>query len=90
MLQALLQTIANLGLDSETVNQTFNNILSTIRSGDTSSVDGVMGVFRGLLSVVTGVDATDVSMIVASVVTSMLQVLSNAGASNVLSTITGA
>ncbi len=90
MLQALLQTIANLGLDSQTVNNTFNNILNTIRGGDTSSVDGVMGIFRGLITAMTGVDATDASNIVASVVTGMLQVLSNAGASNVLSTITGA
>ena len=90
MLQALLQTIANLGFDAETVNSAFNNILTTIRSGDTSSLSGVMGIFRGLVSVLTGADAADVSLIANSLVTGVMEVLSSASATTVFSTITGA
>ena len=90
MLQALLQTIANLGFDSEAVNDSFNNILNTIKSGDTSSIDGLMGIFRGVISAVTGVPTADVSMVATALVTSVLEVLSNAGTSSVLTTITGA
>ncbi len=90
MLQALIQTIANLGFDSEAVNDSFNKIINTIKSGDTSSVDGIMGIFRDVISVVTGTSAADVSMIAGALATSVLEVLSNAGTSGVLSTITGA
>ena len=37
MLQALLQTLANLGFDSQAINESFNNIMTTIRSGDPGS-----------------------------------------------------
>ncbi|MBQ7638190.1 MAG: hypothetical protein IJS90_04740 [Clostridia bacterium] len=90
MLQALLQTLANLGFDSQAVNNTFNEVLGTIRGGDTSSLDGLFGVFKGVISVVTGVDSADVSMIIASLLTSVIEVFSKVGDSGVLSTINGA
>jgi len=90
MLQALLQTLANLGFDSQAVNNSFNEVINTIRNGDTGSLDGVFGIFKGVLSVVTGVDAADVGMIITSLITSVIEVLSNVGGSGVLSTITGA
>ena len=90
MLQALLQTLANLGFDSQAINESFNNIMTTIRSGDPGSLDGIAGMFRGLLSAFTGVDQAQLSLIANSVLTSVLELLSNAGTSGVLSTITGA
>lgn len=90
MLQALLQTIANLGFDAQAVNNSFNNVMSTIRTGDTGSLGGLMGIFQGVISAVTGVNANDVSLIASSVITSVMEMLSNAGTSGVLSTITGA
>ena len=90
MLQALLQTLANLGFDSQAINDSFNNIMTAIRSGDTGSVDGVLGMFKGLLSAFTGVDQAQLSLIANSVLTSVLELLSNTGTSSVLSTITGA
>ena len=90
MLQALLQTIANLGFDAQAVNTSFNNILETIRNGNTGSLDGIIGIFKGVLSVVTGMDAAELSLIASSLATSVLGMLSDAGASSVLTTITGA
>lgn len=90
MLQALLQTLSNLGFDSGSVNNSFNEVLNTIRSGDMSSLDGIFGVFNGVISAVTGLDAADVSMIIASLITGIVEVLSNVGGSGLLSTITGA
>ncbi|MCH5197643.1 MAG: hypothetical protein J1E34_01945 [Oscillospiraceae bacterium] len=90
MLQALLQTLANLGFDAQSVNNSFNEVLNTIRGGDTSSLEGIFGVFNNVISVVTGVDSADVSMIIASLVTSIIEVFSNVGGSGILSTITGA
>ncbi len=90
MLQALLQTIANLGFDAQAVNNSFNNVMNAINTGDTSSLGGIMGIFQGMISAVTGVNANDVSLIAASVLNSVMEMLSNAGNSGVLSTITGA
>ncbi|MBQ9507522.1 MAG: hypothetical protein IJR51_10235 [Clostridia bacterium] len=90
MLQALLQTIANLGFDAQAVNTSFNSILDTIKTGDTGSLDGIIGIFKGVLSVVTGMDAAELSLIASSLATSVLGMLSDAGASSVLTTITGA
>ena len=90
MLQALLQTIANLGFGAQAVNTTFNNILDSIQGGDTSSVSGIMGIFKGVVSAFTGVNSADLSLIASSLVTSVLEVLTNSGTTNMLSTITGA
>lgn len=90
MLQALLQSLANLGFDAQSINDSFNEVLSTIRAGDTSSLDGFFGMFKGIISVVTGVDVADVSMIVASLISSVIELLSKADSSGILSTIIGA
>ena len=90
MIQALLQTIANLGIDAEAINKAFNSIINTIKTGDLSSIEGLMGVFRGVISAITGTSATDISMVSTALVTSVLEVLSSAGTSGVLSNITGA
>ena len=87
MLQALLQTIANLGFSSESVNETFNAMMTAIRGGDTSTIGGIL---KGLVSAVTGVDSNDVSLIASSVLMSVMEMLSSAGTSGVLTTITGA
>ena len=90
MLQALLQTLANLGFDSQAINDSFNSIMTSIQSGDTGSLDGVVAMFKGLLSAFTGMDSAELSLIANSVLTSVLELLSNTGTSSVLSTITGA
>ena len=90
MLQALIQTLANLGFDSEAINNAFNAVIATVRSGDTKSLEGLGNIATGILSIFTGVSATDISSVIASLVTGVLDVLSSSGTSTVLSTITGA
>lgn len=90
MLQALLQTVANLGFDAQAVNTTFNNIMEAIKGGDTSSINGIMGIFKGVVAAFTGMDAADLSLIASSLITSVLEVLTNSGTASMLSTITGA
>ncbi len=90
MLQALLQTIANLGFDSEAINNSFNGIMSAVNGGDTGSLGGLINIFKGIVSAVTGADTGEVSLIASSIITSVLDMLSNAGTSGVLTTITGA
>ena len=65
MLDALLQTIANLGFDAS-------------------------GFFRGFFSRFGGADGQSVSLIIVSLVNSIAEVLANANASSVFSTIIGA
>ncbi len=48
MLQALLQTLANLGFDAQAVSQAFNNVMSSIKSGNATSVNGLLGMFKGV------------------------------------------
>ncbi len=90
MLQALLQTLANLGFDAQAVSQAFNNVMSSVKSGDATSVNGLLGMFKGVLSAFTGMDASEVNVITNTLAASVMEMLSNAGASTVLSTITGA
>lgn len=90
MLSALLQTIANLGFDASAVSNAFNAIIATVQNGDVSSLEGLSGIFTGILSVITGLSAADISTVISSLVSSVIEVLSNDAASSVLSTITGA
>lgn len=90
MLAALLQTIANLGFDAQAVNNAFNAVMETIQTGDTGSLEGLVGIFKGILSIITGADIADISLILSSLITSVIEMLSSSGASTVLSTITGA
>ena len=85
MLQALIQTLANLGFDSDAINNSFNAAIATVRAGDTKSLEGLGNIATGILSVFT-----DISSVIASLVTGVIDVLSSSGASTVLSTITGA
>lgn len=90
MLSALLQTIANLGFDASAISNAFNAIIATVQTGDASSLEGLTGIFTGILSVITGLSAADISTVITSLVSSVIEVLSNDAASSVLSTITGA
>ncbi|MBQ6419458.1 MAG: hypothetical protein IJK02_00130 [Clostridia bacterium] len=90
MLDALLQTIANLGFDAQSINQAFNGILAALRSGDLNILDGLSGFFRGFFSMFGGADGQSVSLIIVSLVNSIAEVLANANASSVFSTIIGA
>lgn len=89
MLSALLQTIANLGMDITKVNETFNAILATIAAGDTSSLNGLGDIMTGIISVFTGVTTTDISSILQSLIQSVAEVLSNDTTSTLLSTLSG-
>ena len=90
MLQTLIQTIANLGFDAHAVEATFNEIIATIQTGDMSSLEGIGNVLSGILSIFTGINATDISVVISSLVSSVVELLSNEATSSVLSTITGA
>ena len=90
MLSALLQTIANLGFDASAISNAFNAIISTVQSGDMSSLNGIAGVFTGILSVVTGLSSAHITTVITSLVSSVIEMLSNDSAASVLSTITGA
>lgn len=90
MLQTLIQTIANLGFDAQAVEATFNEIIATIQTGDMTSFEGIGNVLSGILSIFTGINAGDISVVVSSLVSSVVELLSNDATSSVLSTITGA
>lgn len=90
MLSALLQTIANLGIDVTKINETFNGIVNTIAGGDISSVSGINDIMTGMISVFTGLPAGDITTILQSLIQSVAEVLSNDASNNILSAITGA
>ena len=90
MLSALLQTIANLGFDAQAVSNAFNSIVDAVKTGDTSSLQGLVGIFKGIVAAVTGASTADVSLALSSLITSVIEMLSNPNSSTVLSTITGA
>ncbi len=90
MLQTLIQTIANLGFDAQAVEATFNEIIATIQTGDMSTLEGVGNVLSGILSIFTGINAGDISVVISSLVSSVVELLSNDATSSLLTTITGA
>lgn len=90
MLSALIQTIANLGFDAAAVNAAFQSAMDSIENGDRSSLSGLVGIFKGVVAAITGADAADISLVLNSLATSIIQLLSNPNSTSVLSTITGA
>lgn len=90
MLNTLIQTIANLGFDASAITEAFNKVIETIQNGDTSSLAGIMDVFTGIVAALTGTSAADIAAIITSLVSSVMEILSNDATSSVLSTITGA
>ena len=76
MLSALLQTIANLGFYASAITDAFNAVLGTISQGDVSTLGGLGGIFSGIISVFTGIDASDVSAVITTLVESVTQMLS--------------
>ncbi len=90
MLQTLIQTIANLGFDAQAVEATFNEIITTIQTGDMTSLEGLGNILSGLLSIFTGINAGDISVVISSLVSSVVELLSNDATSSFLTTITGA
>lgn len=90
MLQTLIQTIANLGFDAQAVEATFNQIITTIQTGDMSTLEGLGNILSGILSIFTGISAGDISAVISSLVSSIVELLSNDATSSFLTTITGA
>ena len=90
MLNTLIQTIANLGFDSQAITDAFNGVINTIRNGDISSVQGISDVFTGVLASLTGVTAGDISAVISSLTSSIVAILSDDATGSVLSIITGA
>lgn len=90
MLNTLIQTIANLGFDSESISEAFNKVIETIRMGDTSSVAGLMDVFAGVVSALTGASTADITAIITSLIESVIAILSDDSTNSILSVITGA
>lgn len=90
MLNALLQTIANLGLDASAVNAAFNQALAAIRGGDATSLSGLGNMFTGVISAFTGASAADISTVLSTLVMSVIELLGNNTTSAFLSNITGA
>lgn len=90
MLNTLIQTIANLGFDASAITEAFNKVIETIQNGDTSSLAGIMDVFTGIVAALTGASAADIAAIITSLVSSVMEILSDDATSSVLSTITGA
>ncbi len=90
MLNALIQTIANLGFDSTAITEAFNKVILAIQNGDTSSLAGVMDVVTGVVAALTGATAADISAVITSLVSSVVAILSDDTTNSVLSTITGA
>lgn len=90
MLNTLIQTIANLGFDASAITEAFNKVIETIQNGDTSSLAGIMDVFTGIVAALTGTSAADIAAIITSLVSSVMEILSDDATSSVLSTITGA
>lgn len=90
MLQALLQTLANLGFSISNLNESFNIAIETIKNGDRSSLDGLTGIFTGFVSSFTGLSDTDVAAILSSLLTSIFEMLTNGDSVSLISSITGA
>ncbi|MBQ9945154.1 MAG: hypothetical protein IJO68_01350 [Clostridia bacterium] len=90
MLNTLIQTIANLGFDANAITEAFNKVISTIQNGDTSSISGLMDIFTGIVASLTGASAADISAIISSLVSSVVEILSDDSVGNIMSTITGA
>ena len=90
MLNALIQTVANLGFDSAAISEAFNKVIAAIQSGDTSSLAGIMDIVTGVVAALTGATAADISAVITSLVSSVMAILSDDTTNSVLSTITGA
>ncbi len=90
MLNTLIQTISNLGFDSQAITDAFNGVINTIRNGDVSSVQGISDVFTGVLASLAGVTAGDISAVISSLTSSIVAILSDDATGSVLSIITGA
>ncbi len=90
MLNTLIQTIANLGFDSEAISSAFNRVIEAIQNGDTSSMKGIADMLTGVVSAITGASSADINAILSSLITSVIAILSDDATSSVLSTITGA
>lgn len=90
MLNTLIQTIANLGFDSTAITDALNKVMEAIQMGDTSSLAGIADMFTGIMAALTGASAADISAILTSLVSSVIEILSDDTTSTVLSTITGA
>ena len=77
MLNALIQTAANLGLDSSAISDALSKVLTTIQNGDLSSLQGIVDTFSGVVSAITGIDAGSISAIIPAILESVLELIAN-------------
>ena len=77
MLNALIQTVANLGFDSSAITKALINVFETIQSGDLSSLQGVADLFTGLISAVTGISAGDIGALLPALLDAITAMLSD-------------
>lgn len=89
MLSALLQTIANLGLDGGAINSAFSAVFDAVKAGDLSAVEGVGGLVSGLFSLFTGVSAGEAGSVAGAILMGVVDMLRSVSASSIFSAITG-
>ena len=89
MLSALLQTIANLGFDVSAINRAFNEIFHAVTSGQTELLGDLRNLLGGAFPLLSG-NTAGLSSIAGALLNSILDLLSNAGTSTIIRTITGA
>ncbi len=89
MLDSLLQTISNLGIDTETINRAFSEIFHAVADGRSEVLSGLKSLFGGIASFFPQTSG-GFSALAGALLGSILDLLGNAGASSVFHTITGA
>ena len=76
MLNALIQTAANLGFDSTGISNALSNVLAAIQNGDLSSLQGVLDLFSGVVSAITGIGAEEISVIIPALLEGIIELIS--------------
>ena len=77
MLNALIQTVANLGFDASAITKALINVFETIQNGDLSSMQGIGDLFSGLISAVTGISSGDISALFPALLDAITAMLSD-------------
>ena len=75
MLNALIQTAANLGFDSTGISNALSNVLAAIQNGDLSSLQGVLDLFSGVVSAITGIGAEEISVIIPALLEGIIELI---------------
>lgn len=77
MLNALIQTAANLGLDSTAISDALSRVFTTIQNGDLTSLQGIVDTFSGVVSAITGIDAGSISAVIPAILESIIELIAN-------------